>query len=80
MPSPRVAVLTGVRLTGRADPAWNFDEALAPFRPLAMRTVHTPLDARLTAADANGLLSRVRPRVLCAPAARTHPPQESRIA
>jgi len=46
------------------------DEALAPYRPLAMRTAYTPLDARLTAADANSLIGRIRPRILCAPASR----------
>jgi hypothetical protein len=48
-----------------------------------MRAVYTPLDARLTAADANGLLSRVRPGALCAPApsARTafSPPRRTMV-
>ena len=37
-----------------------------------MRVAYTPLDARLTPADANGLMAVVRPRLLCAPSSRTH--------
>ena len=61
-----------------ADPLWDMDEALAPYRPLAMRTAYTPLDARLTAADANSLVGRIRPRILCAPASRTSAAPDAR--
>lgn len=56
------------------EPDFNHIEALAPFQPLAMRTVYVPIDTSLSFVQANKLVRDLKPSNLVLPAQYTQPP------
>eukprot|EP00052_Salpingoeca_macrocollata_P021869 m.188369 g.188369 ORF g.188369 m.188369 type:complete len:629 (+) comp21646_c0_seq1:647-2533(+) len=44
------------------EPDYSLEELLAPFEPVAMRTVFCPIDPRLTAQEMSGVLKELRPK------------------
>ncbi|XP_064480240.1 integrator complex subunit 9-like [Ornithodoros turicata] len=56
------------------EPDFNHIEALAPFQPLAMRTVYVPIDTSLSFSQANKLVRDLKPTNLVMPAQYTQPP------
>jgi len=61
------------------DPDFNVNAALAPFQPLTMRVCYTPIDARLTYADANPLIEKIAPAHLIIPASYSTPFHDSQL-
>jgi len=56
------------------EPSFNHVQALAPFQPLAMKSVHCPIDTSLNFSQAKKLLREARPKCLVVPAKYKEPP------
>lgn len=57
-----------------SEPDYPHLEALAPFQPIAMRTVHCPIDTSLNFTQANKLIRELKPNTLILPECYTQPP------
>ncbi|KAI5748671.1 hypothetical protein M8J76_001103 [Diaphorina citri] len=56
------------------EPDFPYVEALAPFQPLAMKSIHCPIDTSLNFNQANKLIRELKPSTLVVPDCYTHPP------
>ena len=56
------------------EPSINYQQALAPYQPMAMKVVHCPIDTSLNFTQAKKLLRDTRPNTLVIPHRYTQPP------
>ena len=56
------------------EPSINYQQALTPYQPMAMKVVHCPIDTSLNFTQARKLLREARPGTLVIPERYTHPP------
>lgn len=56
------------------EPDFPYLQALAPFQPLAMKTIYTPIETSLNFQQANKLLKDLKPNVIVVPESYTQPP------
>uniref|UniRef100_A0A8D8R9A0 Integrator complex subunit 9 n=1 Tax=Cacopsylla melanoneura TaxID=428564 RepID=A0A8D8R9A0_9HEMI len=56
------------------EPDFPYVEALAPFQPLAMKSIHCPIDTSLNFSQANKLIRELKPSTLVVPECYTQPP------
>uniref|UniRef100_A0A182IP84 Uncharacterized protein n=1 Tax=Anopheles atroparvus TaxID=41427 RepID=A0A182IP84_ANOAO len=57
------------------EPDFPHMQALAPYQPLAIKTVYCPIETSLNFQQANKLIKELKPGVLVIPENYTHPPQ-----
>ena len=60
------------------EPEFAYLEALAPYQPISMKVVYSPIDTSLSFAQANKLLSDLAPKNLLLPYSYTVPPNNLR--
>lgn len=56
------------------EPDFPYTEALAPFQPVLMKTLHCPIDTSLNFTQANKLIRDLKPHILILPECYTQPP------
>lgn len=56
------------------EPDFPYVEALAPYQPLAMKSIHCPIDTSLNFNQANKLIRELKPSTLVVPECYTQPP------
>ena len=56
------------------EPSFPYLDALAPFQPLQMRTVHCPIDTSLNFSQAKKLVRDLKPGMIATPKCYTSPP------
>ena len=56
------------------EPSIKYQQALAPYQPMAMKVVHCPIDTSLNFTQAKKLVKEARPGCLILPHRYTQPP------
>ena len=60
-------------LLALTDPMYEPTRALGPYQPLNIKVTYNPIDLRLPFSEANHLIDRLKPKVLCVPASYVSP-------
>lgn len=56
------------------EPDYPYLQALAPYQPVAMKTIYCPIETSLNFQQANKLLKELKPEVIVVPESYTQPP------